>query len=372
MGALSYVDGVHATPHGPIDVRALGADFYATSAYKWSGPHIGGGGRRPGACSRRCARTSSAAPGRRCRSGSSTAPRRSPTWPGSPRRSTTWPRSAVAAAGTRRERVLASMTAVARPRAGAVRRCCSAAWRPCPQVTHVRQGAAGGPPPPTSRSPGTTPAEVAEHLAGRRVNVWNGHNYAWELTGVLGIRDAGSAVRAGPGPLQRPLRRGPAAGRGGRAGGLASPPGWPLGGLADGVPVDPGAARHETDPLVETAGGLPRRPRGQVHGSGAGLSAKSSAFLVSACPMPRPLAVSSTITSSIQARKPVGIGNIASVSEADDPPVQPRDQQRDRLRPDDALHRRLVGLRRAAGQLRQQVAHGRRRLRRLPRVPLQR
>ena len=40
-GALSYVDGVHATPHVPVDVRALGADFYATSAYKWSGPHIG-------------------------------------------------------------------------------------------------------------------------------------------------------------------------------------------------------------------------------------------------------------------------------------------------------------------------------------------
>jgi len=29
------------------------------------------------------------------------------------------------------------------------------------------------------------------------VNVWNGHNYAWELTGVLGIRDSGSAVRVG-------------------------------------------------------------------------------------------------------------------------------------------------------------------------------
>ena len=40
-GALSYVDGVHATPHGPVDVAALGADFYVTSAYKWSGPHIG-------------------------------------------------------------------------------------------------------------------------------------------------------------------------------------------------------------------------------------------------------------------------------------------------------------------------------------------
>ena len=37
--AFVYVDGVHATAHRPIDVRALGADFYTTSAYKWSGPH---------------------------------------------------------------------------------------------------------------------------------------------------------------------------------------------------------------------------------------------------------------------------------------------------------------------------------------------
>src|ERR1700761_304121 len=39
-GALCYVDGVHATPHVPVDVVALGADFYTTSAYKWSGPHL--------------------------------------------------------------------------------------------------------------------------------------------------------------------------------------------------------------------------------------------------------------------------------------------------------------------------------------------
>jgi cysteine desulfurase family protein (TIGR01976 family) len=38
-GALTYVDGVHATAHLPVDVAALGADFYVTSAYKWSGPH---------------------------------------------------------------------------------------------------------------------------------------------------------------------------------------------------------------------------------------------------------------------------------------------------------------------------------------------
>ena len=39
-GALVYVDGVHATAHLPTDAAALGADFYVTSAYKWSGPHL--------------------------------------------------------------------------------------------------------------------------------------------------------------------------------------------------------------------------------------------------------------------------------------------------------------------------------------------
>ena len=40
-GALLYVDGVHLTPHAPIDVADLGADFYACSPYKFLGPHHG-------------------------------------------------------------------------------------------------------------------------------------------------------------------------------------------------------------------------------------------------------------------------------------------------------------------------------------------
>ncbi|HYT10353.1 MAG TPA: cysteine desulfurase-like protein, partial [Mycobacteriales bacterium] len=40
VGGLVHVDGVHATPHGPVDMAELGADFYATSAYKWGGPHM--------------------------------------------------------------------------------------------------------------------------------------------------------------------------------------------------------------------------------------------------------------------------------------------------------------------------------------------
>src|SRR3954449_7401158 len=48
-----------------------------------------------------------------------------------------------------------------------------------------------------SRVDGHEPAEVAERCARARINVWSGHNYAWELAGLLGIRDSGSAVRAG-------------------------------------------------------------------------------------------------------------------------------------------------------------------------------
>jgi cysteine desulfurase family protein (TIGR01976 family) len=39
--ALVFVDGVHLTAHAPVDVDALGADFYACSPYKFLGPHCG-------------------------------------------------------------------------------------------------------------------------------------------------------------------------------------------------------------------------------------------------------------------------------------------------------------------------------------------
>ncbi|MHB0948552.1 MAG: aminotransferase class V-fold PLP-dependent enzyme, partial [Gemmatimonadaceae bacterium] len=40
-GALSFVDAVHYAPHRLVDVRAIGCDFLACSAYKFYGPHIG-------------------------------------------------------------------------------------------------------------------------------------------------------------------------------------------------------------------------------------------------------------------------------------------------------------------------------------------
>ena len=46
-GALFYVDGVHLTPHAPVDVETFGADFYVCSPYKFLGPHCGVAAARP-------------------------------------------------------------------------------------------------------------------------------------------------------------------------------------------------------------------------------------------------------------------------------------------------------------------------------------
>jgi cysteine desulfurase family protein (TIGR01976 family) len=193
-GALSYVDGVHATPHGPTDVAALGADFYATSAYKWSGPHVGAVVADPVLLDKLHPDKLEPAPG--------TVPDRFErgTPPFADLAGVT---AAVdhlaaldpAAAGTRRERVLASMAA-AREHEQALFGVLLDGLAALPGVMLF-----GWPRQRTATAyftvAGHSPAEVAARLAERQVNVWNGHNYAWELTGVLGIRDQGSAVRAG-------------------------------------------------------------------------------------------------------------------------------------------------------------------------------
>src|SRR5215831_2907425 len=46
-GGLLYVDGVHLTAHVPVDIGALGADFFGCSPYKFLGPHCGVVGARP-------------------------------------------------------------------------------------------------------------------------------------------------------------------------------------------------------------------------------------------------------------------------------------------------------------------------------------
>ena len=41
FNAMVFVDGVHFTPHGLVDVKDWNVDFFACSAYKFFGPHVG-------------------------------------------------------------------------------------------------------------------------------------------------------------------------------------------------------------------------------------------------------------------------------------------------------------------------------------------
>ncbi|WP_327591083.1 cysteine desulfurase-like protein [Nonomuraea sp. NBC_00507] len=192
-GALMYVDGVHATPHGPVDMRALGADFYATSAYKWSGPHIGAVVADPALLETlrpdKLASSPDTVPQRFERGTAAFADLEGVT------AAVDHLAAMVPGAGTRRERLLTSMTA-AEEHELELFAVLLAGLETMPHVTVY-----GKPARRTATAyftvAGHTPRQVAEHLAGLRVNVWNGHNYAWELTGALGIRDSGDAVRAG-------------------------------------------------------------------------------------------------------------------------------------------------------------------------------
>ncbi len=200
VGALVYVDGVHATPHTPVDVAALGADLYATSAYKWSGPHLATVVGEPALLETihpdKLASSSDAVPDR-FEYGTSPFAQHAGMAAAVDHLAGlgTLSGAAPAAAGaSRRERVLASMAAVeAHEQALLVRLLDGLSG-----MDHVERFGAPARLAPTAwfRVRGLSPDDVAEHCAKAEVNVWSGHNYAWELAGLLGIRDTGSAVRA--------------------------------------------------------------------------------------------------------------------------------------------------------------------------------
>ena len=194
VGALCYVDGVHATPHVPVDVAAFGADFYATSAYKWSGPHIGAVVADPALLETlhpdKLAPAPAGVPGRFERGTAAFADLAGVI-------------AAVdhlagldpAAAGSRREQVLASMAAVEQYEGQLFARLLEG----LASMRHVTLYGKAARRAPTAffTVAGYAPHHVADRLAARKVNVWHGDNYAWELTGAFGLREAGGGVRAG-------------------------------------------------------------------------------------------------------------------------------------------------------------------------------
>ncbi len=193
VGALAYVDGVHATAHGLVDINDLGSDFYATSSYKWDGPHVGCVIANPdlldGLRPEKLAASSDQIPDRF-------------EW-GTPSYANF---AGVAAAvdhladlvpdapGSRRERLVTSLTASHEHEQRLLGRILDA-FDADDRITVYGR--------PKSRTAtvyftvaGQSPDETAALLDRNGINVWSGHNYAYEVTGALGIRDKGSAVRA--------------------------------------------------------------------------------------------------------------------------------------------------------------------------------
>ncbi len=197
VGALVYVDGVHATPHVPVDVGALGADFYATSAYKWSGPHIGTVVAEPALLETlrpdKLAPAPQDGPGRFERGTAAFADLAGVA--AAVEHLASLGPTAGRAAGSRRQRVLASMGAVEEYEM----RLFAGLLDGLAAMEHVTLYGKAARRAPTAffTVAGHSPRKVAGHLAARQVTVWTGDNYAWELAGVLGLRDSGGAVRAG-------------------------------------------------------------------------------------------------------------------------------------------------------------------------------
>ena len=196
-GALVFIDAVHYVPHALADVRAIGCDFLACSAYKFNGPHVG------------------LLYGRRDLLQSLDFPRLRPAPDYAPENAesgTLNHEGIVGAAAavdflaslappaashaTRRERL-------ARAYAELHARSCALAeklWRGLSEIEGVRLY---GPPPGNPRTPtvsftveGVASSEVARRLAARGVFVSHGDFYALTVVERLGLLPEG-LVRAG-------------------------------------------------------------------------------------------------------------------------------------------------------------------------------
>ncbi|HET7385428.1 MAG TPA: cysteine desulfurase-like protein [Nocardioidaceae bacterium] len=193
--ALVYVDGVHLTPHAPVSVADLGADFYACSPYKFLGPHHGLVAASPDLLE-------TLQPDKLLPS-SNDVPERFElgTLPYEMLAGTTaaidFLAGLASTAPDRRTRILESMTAVAEHEDAMFARLMDGLLGLDGVTVHGS---------PKVRTPtalfsvdGHSPREVYEHLATLDVNAPAGSFYALEAARWFGLGDAG-AVRAGIAP----------------------------------------------------------------------------------------------------------------------------------------------------------------------------
>jgi cysteine desulfurase family protein (TIGR01976 family) len=192
VGALTFVDAVHYAPHQLVDVKEIGCDFLACSAYKFYGPHVGIVYCRKDLLRRLDVPKLAPAP--------ETAPERLETGTGN-HEGIVGAAAAVdflASLGqgdTRRARLRSSFAELHARGQGLLQRL----WDGLSGISGVTLY---GPPPGSPRTPtvaftvsGRPADEVARHLAGLGVFVSSGDFYATTVVERLGLRDG--LVRAG-------------------------------------------------------------------------------------------------------------------------------------------------------------------------------
>ncbi len=189
VGARVLVDGVHLTPHKPIDVAGIGCDVFVTSAYKWFGPHVSAMVASSDLIDSLEIQTLREAP-------------------------TTGPQSFEL--GTTPFELLVGVKAAAEfiTEVGAQRLAEheSTVFAPLLEgLQSMERVTTFGPSSLLDRTPtvlftvdGIGPAEVASRLAERSIAVWSGHNYGVCAVEALGLLHAGGGVRAGVSPYTSP------------------------------------------------------------------------------------------------------------------------------------------------------------------------
>jgi cysteine desulfurase family protein (TIGR01976 family) len=203
VGAIAFVDAVHAVPHLPIDVAALRADLLVASPYKFFGPHLGMlYGRRElleRVIAYRVRPAGEALPGK---------------WEAGTQNhealagllGTFGYLESLGAAyggapdGGRRGRLRAAMSAMhARERDLTEIVLERLAVVPGLRLYGITDPSRIGERVPTFSFTvaGHRPRAVAAHLAERAISVWDGDFYAWELIRALGLDDGGGLVRIG-------------------------------------------------------------------------------------------------------------------------------------------------------------------------------
>ncbi|MFW3169825.1 cysteine desulfurase-like protein [Geodermatophilus sp. CPCC 206100] len=194
VGALVFVDGVHAAPHGLLDQAALGADFLAVAADRWCGPRVGAVVADPGLLAE--LRPEKLLP----------VPDRVPDRFESGMVAFELLAGVTAAVehlaglseegtGSRRDRLRTSMAAVTAYESGLFE------WldQALRAMRHVQVLG-----PATQTTPtlsftvaGMRPRQVAVELNRRGICAWDGDFYARELFDALGVNEEGGAVQLG-------------------------------------------------------------------------------------------------------------------------------------------------------------------------------